>query len=124
MSNVAYLYVGGTVACTVYGQLILKWRIANYGALPESIWGKLRFLIGLLADPYIFSGFAAAFAASLFWMAAMTRLELSVAYPFVSASFVLVMLFSILVLGEAFTIHKIAGVALICAGIVVISHSS
>lgn len=123
MSNVAYLYVVGTIICTVYGQLILKWRIANYGVLPESLWGKLTFLVGLLADPYIFSGFAAAFAASLFWMAAMTRLELSVAYPFMSASFALVMLFSIVFLGESLTVHKIAGVALICAGVVVVSQS-
>ena len=26
-----YLYIAGTVLFTVYGQLVLKWRIVNYG---------------------------------------------------------------------------------------------
>ena len=90
-----YLYIAGTVLFTVYGQLVLKWRIVNYGAMPEDFGSKLIFLFKLLFDPYIFSGFAAAFVASFFWMSAMTKLELSFAYPFMSAAFVLVFLFSV-----------------------------
>jgi len=44
-----------------------------------------------LFDPLIFSGFASAFIASFFWMAAMTKFELSYAYPFMSRVFVLVL---------------------------------
>jgi len=123
MNNIAHLCVVGTIICTVYGQLILKWRISFYGPLPDSFYKKIMFLIGLVADPYILSGFVAAFIASLFWMAAMTRLELSMAYPFMSASFALVMLFSIAIFGEPVTWHKAVGLLLIGAGIAVIGHS-
>ena len=118
-----YLYIAGTVLFTVYGQLVLKWRIANYGALPEDFSAKIVFLFKLLFDPYIFSGFAAAFVASFFWMAAMTKLELSFAYPFMSAAFVLVFLFSVFLFQEAVTWHKIVGLLLIVAGIIVTSRS-
>ncbi|HRN82800.1 MAG TPA: hypothetical protein PK666_10530, partial [Nitrosomonas europaea] len=60
-----YLYIVATIAFTVYGQLILKWRIAQFGALPVELVDKLKFLFVLLLDPAIFSGFAAAFLASL-----------------------------------------------------------
>lgn len=123
MNRIAYLYVFGTIAFTVYGQLILKWRIVNYGALPGPLGDKLVFLFKLLLDPFILSGFAAAFIAALFWMAAMTKLELSVAYPFVSASFALVMVFSVVFFGEPLTWHKVAGLLLIGAGITIISQS-
>ena len=35
-----YFYIVGTVLFTVYGQLVLKWRIANYSALPEGLSEK------------------------------------------------------------------------------------
>lgn len=68
-----YLYIFATIGFTVYGQLILKWRISQFGALPEQAINKLKFLILLLFDPFIFSGFLAGFLASLAWMAAMTK---------------------------------------------------
>ena len=39
-----YLYIVGTIFFTVYGQLVLKWRISGYGALPELFNEKIIFL--------------------------------------------------------------------------------
>jgi multidrug transporter EmrE-like cation transporter len=114
-----YFYIVGTVLCTVYGQIILKWRIGNYGALPDPFLEKVIFLIRLLSDGYILSGFIAAFVASLFWMAAMTRFDLSHAYPFISLNFVFVIILSGVFFHEAITTPKIIGLGLIVLGIVV-----
>ncbi|MCW1979065.1 EamA family transporter [Xanthomonas campestris] len=114
-----YLYIAATIFFTVYGQLILKWRIAKFGALPAEALAKLKFLVMLLFDPAIFSGFAAAFLASLAWMAAMTRFELSHAYPFMSLNFVIVVLLSGWLLSEPLTLQRALGVSLIVAGTVV-----
>lgn len=117
--NRNYLYIFGCIAFTVYGQLILKWRITQKGNLPVELTEKLKFLAKALFDPFIISGFFAAFIASLFWMAAMTKFELSTAYPFMSLAFVLVLLFSAILFREPITLGKILGMALICAGIIV-----
>jgi len=114
-----YVYILATIAFTVYGQLILKWRIGQLGALPAGGFDKLKFLIGLLFDPAIFSGFAAAFLASLAWMAAMTKFELSHAYPFMSLNFVVVLLLSGWLLSEPITVQKVFGVVLIVLGTLV-----
>ena len=114
-----YLYIVATIGFTVYGQLILKWRISSFGSLPTDIAGKLKFLVSLLLDPAIFSGFAAAFLASLAWMAAMTKFDLSHAYPFMSLNFVVVLLLSGWLLNEPVTLQKTFGVGLIVLGTVV-----
>lgn len=114
-----YLYILATIGMTVYGQIILKWRIAGYGSLPSGLWEKLRFLVGLLVDPLIFSGFAAAFIASLAWMAAMTKFDLNHAYPFMSLNFVLVLVMSAWLLHEPVSLFKVLGVLLIVAGTVI-----
>ena len=118
-----YLYIVGTIVFTVYGQLILKYRIAHFGALPAETWDKLRFLIGLLFDPLIFSGFLAAFLASLSWMAAMTKFDLSHAYPFMSLNFVVVLVLSVWLLNEPLSFAKLVGIALIVAGTVVAARA-
>ena len=117
-----YLYIFATIGFTVYGQLILKWRISQFGQLPENTLDKLRFVFGLFLDPAIFSGFAAAFLASLAWMAAMTKFDLSHAYPFMSLNFVLVLLLSNYLLEEPLNIQKIIGLALIIIGTLVSSR--
>lgn len=111
-----YLYIVGTIVFTVYGQLILKYRIVRFGPMPHETWEKLRFLIGLLFDPLIFSGFLAAFLASLSWMAAMTKFDLSHAYPFMSLNFVVVLLLSAWLLSEPMSLSKATGIALIVVG--------
>lgn len=114
-----YLYILATLAFTVYGQLILKWRIAQFGPLPAELADKFRFLFGLFLDPAILSGFAAAFLASLAWMAAMTKFDLSHAYPFMSLNFVVVLLLSGWLLSEPMTVQKTLGVGLIVLGTVI-----
>jgi len=119
----AYFYILGTIFFTVYGQIILKWRITKYGSLPELFLDKLFFLAHIFIDPFILSGFFSAFIASFCWMAAMTKFELSYAYPFMSLSFVLVTFLAVWLFDEVITIEKIFGLGFIILGIIISSRS-
>ena len=104
-----HIYILLTLAFTVYGQLVLKWQMSSAGALPQGGLEKLGFLLQQFLNPWIFSGFAAAFVASLAWMAAMTRFPLNYAYPFMSLAFVIVMILGVLFLGEVLNLRKVLG---------------
>ncbi|RYG52901.1 MAG: hypothetical protein EOO01_05775 [Chitinophagaceae bacterium] len=114
-----YVYIFSTIIFTVYGQIILKWRLSQLGSLPEGFKEKIFFLFKAVFDPYIFSGFASAFVASFCWMAAMTHFEITKAYPFMSLAPALVFMIGVLFLGETFTIGKVIGLCLIIAGTIV-----
>jgi uncharacterized membrane protein len=116
---VSYLYIFGTIAFTVYGQLVIKWQMAKVEFLPHNLIAKLLFLLKMFSNPWIISGFLSAFAAAICWMAAMTKFRLSYAYPFMSLSFVFVLILSSLLFHELITVPKILGVLLIVAGIIV-----
>ncbi len=51
------------------------------GVLPDEFKSKLFLIAKLVLDPFIISGFVAAFLAAVFWMIAMTKFDLSHAYP-------------------------------------------
>src|SRR5947209_3637662 len=91
-----YLYPLLTVLLTVYGQIIVKWRVSLQGGMPVVMGEKVRFVGHLLLDLYVWTAFLGAFFAAVSWMIAMTKFELSFAYPFMSLSFVLVLLLSAL----------------------------
>ncbi|MGD1822460.1 MAG: EamA family transporter [Pleomorphochaeta sp.] len=117
---IGYLYILATIAFTVYGQIILKWRISSMGWQPKFDGSLLAFCwdyVKFLFDPFIFSGFLSAFIASVFWMFAMTKFEITYAYPFMSLSPALVFIIGILVLNEPFTWGKLIGLLVIILGI-------
>jgi multidrug transporter EmrE-like cation transporter len=119
MVPMSYVYVFLTVFLTVFGQVVIKWQVLQAGAFPPDAHGKLLFLAKLLINPWIVLALAAALAAAVSWMAAMTRLELSHAYPFMSLAFILVLVFSALLFNEPVTVPKIVGLLLISVGIIV-----
>ena len=115
---VKYLYIFATILFTVYGQVILKWRITNlnWQLTGDSPWAKVKCYITLLFDPLILSGFLSAFVASICWIMAMSKFEITTAYPFMSLSPAIVFLLGIFVLNETFTIGKVVGLVLIILG--------
>lgn len=119
----AHIYILLTILLTVYGQLTLKWQVNLAGEFPGEIINKIWFIVHLLFNPWIISGFVAAFLASLTWMAAMTKFPLSYAYPFMSLAFVLVLFLSAIFFQELITLPKAIGLALIVAGIIIGSQS-
>ena len=118
-----HLFILLTLIFTVYGQLVIKWQMGGVGPLPQDHLDKVTFLMKQLMNPWIFSGFVSAFVASLAWMAAMTRLELNYAYPFMSLAFVIVMILGVLFLGEVLNLRKVLGTLLVVAGLVVIARA-
>jgi len=114
-----YLYIALTIALTVYGQIMLKLQVGKAGALPAGGADKLLFMLKLLLNPWVVSAFAAAFLASVAWMAAMTKFELGHAYPFMALNFVIVLLLGAWLFNEPLSMLRIAGVTLICVGTIV-----
>ena len=115
----SYVYVFITIFLTVYGQIVIKWQVAAAGTFPGGVEERAMFLFQLLVNPWIISALAAALLAAISWMVAMTKLDLSHAYPFMSLAFILVLVLSAVLFYEPGTWQKLAGLALITAGIII-----
>ena len=117
--RIGALYIALTVMLTVYGQLAFKWRIDLVRASGfDSVVGAI---LKLAVDPWIISVVVATGLASITWGAALTKMELSYAYPFMALTFALVLGFSVALFGESLTAGKVIGLVLIGIGLVVTS---
>lgn len=118
-----HLYIFLTIALTVYSQLVLRWQMSKLGTPPDLFQDKLYFLFSALLRPWVLSALAATFFSGLAWMLALSRFELSYAFPFMALNFVLIMLASAALFGETITTTKLAGNLLIVAGVVLLTRA-
>ena len=116
-----YVYIFLTVVFSVYGQLILKQQVNSVSNPPsgaELIPFYVKFII---TRPLVLSGFISAVLASVAWIGAISKFELSYAYPFMSLNFVVVVVLSLILFGESINYFKIVGLLLICLGVFIVS---
>ncbi len=116
-------YILSTVIFTVYSQLIMRWQVSLAGTLPVGIVDKVQFIAHLFLNPWICSSILATLFAGISWMLAMTRFEISYAYPWVGLNFVLMLIFGVFIFDEAFNMAKVFGTLLVVIGIVIIAQS-
>jgi small multidrug resistance pump len=96
----------------VGGQILLK-----SGASGET-------LLQQFLSPQSIIGLGLYFAAALCYMYALRKIPVSVAFPSVALSYVLVALLGFWLYGEPLSMPKVAGIALVCAGVVLITRAA
>jgi len=122
MLDSAYTFVLMTSLFTVLGQLIIKWRIDSIKfSLSGTLSEKLMTIVSLLFDKFIVIGLISAVCAAILWMIALSKLNLSHAYPVIIALVItLTVLSSVIFLGETLSFFKILGIALILLGLAIL----
>jgi len=102
------LLLAGTV-CAAAGQLLFK-----VGASGREAFASFFNL-------WLLSGLFAYALGTLLWIYALSKVRLTVVYPFTALTFVLVYLFGVLILREPTTAKALVGVAFVLGGLFLIS---
>ena len=114
-SPMALLFILLTVAFTVIGQLLIKQGMLEVGASPTQVAMLPRFAYRNQLKVLI--GLACAVAAALSWIVAISRSDLSFAYPFMGLAIVPVL--SERLFGENAPINRWLGVLIVCLGLLI-----
>lgn len=122
-NTMSYLFIALTIILTVSGQLLVKVGMTRVGTIPPTVAEMPPFILRALFNPAVIVGLLCAVLAALTWMAAVSRTDLSFAYPFMSLAIVLVLVLSGALLGETVPLTRWIGVLIVCVGIVVTSLS-
>lgn len=109
-----YLILALGVLIGVAGQMLLK---SGADAGSDSI-------VSQFLAPQSIIGLGLYFLAALCYMYALRKLPVSVAFPMVSLSYVVVALAAYWLYGEQIGPAKLAGIALICGGVFLISRQA
>jgi multidrug transporter EmrE-like cation transporter len=117
-----HLYLLLAIFFGVVSQLIIKWQMSAFSFNDYEAWqDKFALAFSMLLNPYIIISLAFTLLAGVTWMVAMTKFEISYAYPFTLLGLVLVTIFSVIFFGESVNTYKIIGIVVITLGVVLIS---
>ena len=113
-----------SISLAVVGQLLLKIGMLRMGRFSLNISTIVQQYTRILLNPFIIAGIIGFALSMLVWLYVLSRLELSVAYPFVALNYVLILFASHFLLKETITPVKIMGVAVIVIGVYLISRGT
>jgi multidrug transporter EmrE-like cation transporter len=113
------------VGLNAAAQLLLKVATRPLAHFSDFSVGTLGSSIGILFNsPSFWAGMVCYAASVCVWLAALSKAPVSTAYPMLSLGYVVVAAVSVLWLGESMGPAKVLGIALICAGVILVSRSA
>jgi drug/metabolite transporter (DMT)-like permease len=121
--NAAVGYIMISVLGGAVGQILLKKGMGSMGPLTLSL-GKLGEVLWRIGtNPYVIAGLAIYVTGTVFWLVALSRVDLSYAYPFASLSYVVMLAAAWLLFKEDLSLMRLAGTAVVFLGVLLISRS-
>ena len=121
--NIAIIYILISVVGGAVGQILLKKGMGSMGPLTMSASQMPTILWKMATNPYVVVGLGIYLLGTVFWLTALSRVNLSFAYPFASLSYVLMLIAGWLLLDETITPMRLAGTAVIIVGVSLIARS-
>jgi drug/metabolite transporter (DMT)-like permease len=106
------------VSTAATGQLMLKHGMQLASARAAKSGGSL--VVSAATSPWILLGLAVFGISAIAWLAALSRVPLSVAYPFNALGYLVILTASILILHERANLLTWAGSLLVVSGLVIV----
>jgi multidrug transporter EmrE-like cation transporter len=115
------------IGLSVTGELLLKHGMnrfrEQFGVLDLSLATLVPTLVRVFTQPAILLGFIFVFGASIFWLAVLSRVHLSFAYPLLAFGYVVTALLARFLFNEQISGARWAGIAVICLGVVLVART-
>jgi undecaprenyl phosphate-alpha-L-ara4N flippase subunit ArnE len=113
-----------SVSMGVSGQLCLKAGMDQVGLLSASgIGTAAQTALRVLTTPLVFLGLAFYALGAVFWLLVLSKLDLSLAYPMLALTYILIPLAAQFILGEQVPALRWLGVGIIFFGVMVVAQT-
>lgn len=104
-------------------QLLLKAGTNSVGAFEYSAANIVPIGWKLATEPHIIGGLGCYVISVVVWIMALSRVEVSIAYPLLSVGYVVNAIAAYYLFGEAVTPMRLTGIAIIIIGVWVVARS-
>jgi multidrug transporter EmrE-like cation transporter len=123
MTPIAFALIITGVLLNAAAQLLLKAGVAAVGTINlqgEHLWRAGR---TLAFEPHILGGLACYVASVVLWILALSRVEVSIAYPMLSIGYIVTALAAWYLFGENLNAVRMTGIVVIIAGVYLVARS-
>lgn len=113
-----------SVVLSALAQIALKIGMSSApvsAALSDgSAW---KITLSIAFTPYVLAGLASYGLSMIVWLFVLAKVDVSLAYPFVSIGFLITLAMGVLLLGEHLSALRVLGTLLVAVGVILVSQS-
>lgn len=107
-----------SVAFGAVGQLLFKAALNSLGVLELSV----DMFVRMATNPLLLLGLGIFGVSTLLWLLALSKADLSFAYPFLSLTYFAVLLGGAVLFNEQITVARVTGFAVVIVGLLVVAR--
>ena len=123
MKLIEFALVLSGVLLNAAAQLLLKAGTRTIGHFDFSIANALPISLKFLANPAFMGGMACYGISVIVWVMALSRVDVSIAYPMLSIGYIVTAFLAYMLFGEAITPMRILGIVVIIIGVALVARS-
>jgi multidrug transporter EmrE-like cation transporter len=123
MNGLSFALILAGVLLNAIAQLLLKAGTNSVGQFEFSGANVVPIGMKLAFQPYIVAGIVCYLVSLVVWLMALSRVEVSIAYPMLSIGYVVNSVAAWYLFGEAVTPMRLAGIGIIVVGVYVVARS-
>ena len=121
LSSFALILTG--VLLNAVAQLALKASVRDMGEIGLVLSGSGGVALRLLSEPWLWVGLLCYGVSVVIWILALSRVDVSIAYPMLSIGYVVNAVAAWAWFGEALSLARIGGIGIIILGVFVLARS-
>ena len=113
-----------SVSLNAVAQIFLRKAMLAFNisdTIQDANWAVLAWSA---VNPFFVLGMLCYAVSIVVWLSVLSKLEVSLAYPFLSIGYVITAVIGYFFMGEAVTLSRVAGIGLICLGLGVLSRTA
>jgi multidrug transporter EmrE-like cation transporter len=120
--SLVWFFIILAAALDVWGVIVIKMRLNFIGEIKfESFYSIIKYCYSIINTPITFLAALAITISPIFYAFALSKINLSIAYPLILAfSSFFLLLFSVIILNEILTIKNVIGISIIMLGVFII----
>ena len=122
--KILLLLISSDILETTIHLFFKKSVLAQHGFVVVDLASAVVFLRTVFSSPFLWAGLLLVVIVFIIWSAVLSRIDLSVAVPIASFSYILVPIVSIVFLHEQITVLRWGGICFILLGVIFVSLSS
>jgi multidrug transporter EmrE-like cation transporter len=119
---ITFIIAIASISLNSLAQICLRKTMLVSGPVPKALNQWLTYGFDISVNPWMIAGLGCYGISILLWMAVLSKVEVSAAYPLTSIGFIITAAAGFFFLGETVSISRATGIALVCCGVVLITR--
>ncbi len=124
MNVLILAFILAAVSLSALAQLFMKLGVNALGDASAQQLAAVPVILRSVQSPLVWLGLMVYVLSVGLWLYVLSKVDLTVAYPFVGLSFIVTLVFGLAFLGEQVTMPRVLGTLLIAGGCVLVARSA